>query len=71
MFIEAELDKQGRLSEEKTVSTNGCGLDEEGMRVFKLLPPDWVPVLVDGKPVDVRIRFKISFGLSHLPPLTD
>ena len=71
VFIEAKLDKQGRLSEQKTVSTNGYGLEEEGMRVFKLLPPDWVPVLVDGKPVDVRIQFKMTFGLSHLPPLKD
>jgi TonB family protein len=69
VVIEVKIDKQGRLTEEKAISTNGYGLEEEAMRVFKLLPADWLPVLVDGKPVDVKVQIRMSFRLSHLPPL--
>ena len=68
VIIEAKIDKQGHLSEQKAVSKNGYGLEEEGLRVFKMLPPDWLPVLVEGKPVDVRVQIKMAFRLSHLPP---
>lgn len=69
VIIEAKIDKQGGLTDEKAISTVGYGLEEEGLRVFKLLPADWLPVFVDGKPVDVRVQFKMAFRLSHLPPL--
>jgi hypothetical protein len=52
VIIEARINKQGKLTAQKAISNIGYGLEEEGLRVFKLLPPDWVPVL----------------GLSHLPP---
>ncbi|NQX54461.1 energy transducer TonB [Pedobacter panaciterrae] len=69
VVLEAKIDKQGKLTQEKAISTNGYGLEEEGLRVFKMLPPDWVPVIVDGKPVDAKFQLKIAFRLSHLPDL--
>lgn len=68
VVIEAKINKHGKLTSEKAITSNGYGLEEEALRVFKLLPPDWVPVVVDGKPVDAIIQVKISFRLSHLPP---
>jgi len=68
VIIEARINKQGKIAAQKAVSNIGYGLEEEGLRVFKLLPPDWVPVLAEGKPVEAIIQIKISFRLSHLPP---
>lgn len=64
VIIEAKLDKLGNISDAKAVSNIGFGLEEEGLRAFKLLSPDWVPVFVDGKPVDVKFRLQIKFTLS-------
>lgn len=69
VIIEGKIDKQGKMTELKSISTNGYGLEEEGLRVFKLLPADWVPVLVEGKPVVAKVQLKMAFRLSHLPPL--
>lgn len=69
VVIEAKIDKQGKLTDEKAISNNGYGLEVEGLRVFRMLPPDWLPVFVEGKAVDVRVQFKIAFRLSNLPPL--
>lgn len=68
VIIEAGINKQGKLTAQKAISNIGYGLEEEGLRIFKLLPPDWVPVMVEGKPVDAIIQIKIAFRLSHLPP---
>lgn len=67
--IEAKLDKEGKLTEEKAISHNGYGLEEEGLRVFKLFPADWLPVWVEGKPVDVLIQVRLGFELSYLQSL--
>jgi protein TonB len=61
--ISATLTKEGKLTGEKTESNLGYGLEEEAMRIFRMYPPDWVPVLVDGKPVDVKVILTIGFSL--------
>lgn len=59
------LTKKGKLTELKAVSNLGGGLEEEGLRVFQLIPQDWVPVKIDGKPVNARIEMGCSFTMSN------
>jgi hypothetical protein len=38
-------------------------MDEEAIRVLKLLPDNWLPGLLNGQPVDVEIVYPINFKL--------
>lgn len=64
VHISAILTKEGKLINAKTESTLGYGLEEEAMRVFRMYPPDWVPVVVDGKAVTVKLDIVIGFTIS-------
>lgn len=62
--ISATITQDGKMIDEKIESNIGYGLDEEGLKVFRLIPDDWIPASVDGKPIATRIELKISFSLS-------
>ena len=62
--LSAILTKEGELTELKAVSKLGGGLEEEGIRVFQLIPQDWVPVKVDGKVVNTKVELGCSFTLT-------
>lgn len=64
--LSAILTKDGVLTDLKSVSTLGGGLEEEAVRVFQLLPQDWVPVTNDGNPVDAKIEFHCNFTLHNM-----
>lgn len=64
VHISAMLTQEGKLINEKTESNIGYGLEEEAVRVFRMFPPDWVPVRIDGKPVPVKLDIIIGFSLS-------
>jgi hypothetical protein len=40
-------------------------LDEEAIRVVKLLPDYWIPGLLDNQAVDVELFFPFSFALER------
>ncbi|WP_316788896.1 energy transducer TonB [Pedobacter frigoris] len=67
VIIDAIISKEGNVIKEKAITNIGYGLEQEALRVFKSLPSDWVPTIVDGKAVDVKVKMKMSFRLSHLP----
>jgi protein TonB len=71
VLIEAVINKDGKVLTERAVTNFGYGLEQEALRVFRSLPPDWVPTFVDGKAVNVKITMNMTFTLSHLPPLKD
>jgi len=62
------LTADGKVENLEATSKIGYGLEDETLRVFKLMPNDWIPVEVDGKAVDVKIDMHFSFSLSHLNP---
>lgn len=64
VHITALLSKDGKLTDEKATTNIGDGLEEEALRVFRLYPADWVPVIEDGKPVSVKVELLISFSLA-------
>lgn len=63
VHISAIQSKDGKISSEKPETNLGHGLEQEALRVFKLLPPDWIPVTENGKPVAIKIEYKTSFKL--------
>lgn len=64
VHITALLSKDGKLIGEKAETNIGDGLEEEALRVFRLYPADWVPVIEDGKPVSVKVELLIGFSLA-------
>ncbi len=65
VFVSAVITKEGKMIDEQVESGPGHGTNEEALRVFKLIPDEWLPYLVEGKPVNVKIQMAISFFLSN------
>ena len=42
----------------------GYGLDEEVIRVMKLIPDNWLPGQLNGQPIDVEIAYPFNFRLN-------
>ncbi len=63
--ISATVTEKGELIDEKIESGPGMGCDEEALRVVKLLPDDWLPVYIDGKPVPMRVVIPLRFKLEY------
>ena len=57
------VDENGHARDHKVIHGLGYGLDEEALRVTKTIPDDWVPGILDGKPVAVVIQLPIAFKL--------
>jgi hypothetical protein len=59
-IIQYLVDEQGKISELKTISSHGYGIEEECMRVMKL-SPDWIPARQNGKLVKSIKKQPITF----------
>lgn len=58
------IDKDGSTSNYKLLKKAGYGMDEEAMRVVKLMNSNWVPAIYNGKPVGVEYVFPVIFKLN-------
>lgn len=56
------------IDEEIASRDLGFGLEEEALRVYKLIPDDWIAAQVNGKATTARVTLSFMFRLSHLPP---
>ncbi|MEO6831197.1 MAG: energy transducer TonB, partial [Chitinophagaceae bacterium] len=63
VYVAFTVDKFGKTSNFHSLNLLGYGLDEEALRVFRLLPDMWLPGLVNGKPVDVEVVHPVTFML--------
>lgn len=63
VFVQFVVDKDGSLTEVKTIKGIGGGCDEEAERVLRNAPP-WTPGKQRGKPVKVRMVLPITFRLN-------
>ncbi|QKG52903.1 energy transducer TonB [Hymenobacter sp. BRD67] len=61
VFVSFMVDEAGRLLDAEVVKGVGYGLDEEALRLVRLMPW-WTPGLVAGKPVKVPATLRIRFG---------
>ncbi|RDC65195.1 energy transducer TonB [Adhaeribacter pallidiroseus] len=55
------VDKKGKASNFQVKNPIGYGMDEEAVRAFKLLPPNWLPGKVKSEPVDVEVTYPVTF----------
>jgi protein TonB len=63
VYVAFTVDKNGKTSNFHADNPLGYGMDEEAIRVLKLLPNDWLPGLSNGNPVDVEITYPLIFSL--------
>jgi TonB family protein len=58
------IDSLGKTSNYKVRKGIGSGCDEEALRVVKLIDGDWLPGLVNDKPVAVEYLLQVNFIFS-------
>ncbi len=70
VYISLTVEKDGSLSDIKTVKDIGYGAADEAIRVLKL-SPNWEPGYQNGQRVRVRYTLPINFAIKDTPPVTD
>jgi protein TonB len=63
--ISCIITEAGELIEEKIEGTPDETLAEEALRVIKLMPDEWIPAIIDGKPVKTRIIIPVTFKMEN------
>jgi len=63
VVIAVELSETGQVLNYKLEKSVGYGLDEEAIRVFKLIPNDWFPAIAAGKPVRSIFYLPLRFSI--------
>lgn len=63
VYVVFTVDKLGKTNNHHVKSPLGFGMDEEAIRVLKLLPDDWLPGLLGEQPVDVEVVYPVNFKL--------
>ncbi|HVG15990.1 MAG TPA: energy transducer TonB [Chitinophagaceae bacterium] len=59
------IDTAGMPRDYRIISGVHQACDAEGLRMVKQLPPNWLPALLDGKPVEVEHSITIAFKGSY------
>lgn len=63
VIVSVTITTDGRIVDEQIEGEAGFGLGEEALRVARLLPDEWIPLTLDGKPVATRMFIPIRFRL--------
>jgi periplasmic protein TonB len=63
VFVIFTVDRSGKTGNYHVATPLGYGMDEEAIRVLKLLPDNWLPGLSAGQPVDVEVAYAVTFTL--------
>ena len=61
VVVEILINKLGLVYDYKTKESVSWALDKEAIRVNKLLPQKWLPAIENGKPIDSKFSFPITF----------
>ncbi|MGZ3811256.1 MAG: energy transducer TonB [Mucilaginibacter sp.] len=64
VIIAFTVDSNGHASNYKIKKGIGGGCDEEALRVLQLVKGDWLPGMLNGKPVTVEFETSFSFTLA-------
>ena len=64
VIIAFTIDENGNVSNYKIKKRIGGGCDEEALRITKLITGDWLPGMLNGKPVKVEFEMPFSFTLA-------
>src|SRR5688500_16717004 len=60
VIVQFIVDKEGKISDVKSLSNHGHGMEEEAIRVIKR-GPDWVPAIQNGRNVKAYRKQPITF----------
>lgn len=63
VIVNFTLNPDGTASNHNVIRGIGGGCDEEAIRVVKLIPNNWLPPTVNGKPISVDYNLPIRFIL--------
>lgn len=63
VLISVVITKDGQITDETVEKGVGHGLDEEALRVIKLIPDEWTPGVVNGETTDIKIILPVTFRL--------
>jgi len=64
VFVSFTVDEAGRLLDAEVIKGVGYGLDEEALRLVRLMPW-WTPAHLAGQPVRVPATLRIRFGMQE------
>ncbi|WP_320054426.1 energy transducer TonB [uncultured Acetobacteroides sp.] len=63
VYVLFTVDKYGKTNNYHVEAPLGYGMEEEAIRVLKLIPDNWLPGLLNGEPINVEVIYPIIFRL--------
>ena len=63
VFVTFIINKEGEIGSFSISKPLGHGLDDEAIRVLKLLPKNWIPGLYNGEKVDIEYTYPVTFRI--------
>lgn len=63
VYITFIVDENGKARNHVAVTKLGYGLEEESLRVMKILTNEWIPAMKDGKPIESVVKMPVKFVL--------
>ena len=63
VYVSAIITETGEMIDEKVEEGLGYGMDEEALRIIKMIPDEWIPGTVDGQPVNIKVLIPLTFKL--------
>lgn len=63
VVITVEINEAGELTNSEVNQSAGHGMDEEALRVVRSLPNEWIPAMIDGKPVKSKHHIPVRFSI--------
>ncbi len=64
VFLSFVVHKDGQITDVSVLKGLGSGCDEEAVRVINAMPR-WIPGSQDGRPLNVKYNWPISFGIPY------
>jgi protein TonB len=64
VVVQFVVDKEGKISDVKAMTSHGFGMEEEAVKVIRK-GPNWVPAVQNGRNVKAYRRQPITFVVSE------
>lgn len=64
IMVSATITENGEIINEKVEEGPDYGFHEEALRVIKLIPDDWMPGKINGRPVAMKVLIPLAFTLA-------
>jgi len=64
VWVQFIVDKDGNVTDLKPLTSWGYGMEQEVMRILKIMPAKWTPAIQNGKPVKAYRKQPVTFVVS-------